>query len=246
MKREQLNLPLYLSMPHPCSYLPDQAASSLFVDPDFPMSALVYSRLIPLGFRRSGDMVYRPRCSACSQCRSARIPVNAFHPRRRHRRTMLRNSDCTVTPVDNRFREEHFALYRRYMDSRHSGSSMADPDPTAYRQFLVADWADTHFIEIRENKRLLAVAVTDQVDDGLSAVYTFFEPTIPQRSLGVFAILSQIRLAEQLALPHLYLGYWIRDCGKMRYKTDYRPVELFDGRAWRRFNSDQEPMLDLS
>jgi len=112
---------------------------------------------------------------------------------------------------------------------------MQDSSPAEYADFLMADWCDTHFVEIRREQQLLAVAVTDQLEDGLSAVYTFFAPEEAARSLGTFAILTQIQLARQWDLPHLYLGYWVRDCRKMSYKADFRPLQLFSEGEWREF-----------
>ena len=237
MKRAEL--PLLLVPPSECSYLEDQFSSSAFVDPNAPMSTRLYGQLLRLGFRRSGRLVYRPHCETCQQCRSVRIPVEEFTPRRRHRRIQQRNAEVEIVPGNARFQAEHYALYQRYTASRHAGGSMADSDEAEYMSFLQADWCDTQFVELRENGQLLGVAVTDQLEDGLSAVYTFFEPELPDRSLGAFAILAQISLAKRLGLPYLYLGYWVRDCDKMRYKTDYRPIEVHSEGRWRRFLSGE-------
>jgi arginine-tRNA-protein transferase len=235
MSRGTRQIPLLLSMPQPCSYLPDRLASNLVVDPAVGPDMRLYSQLIRQGFRRSGRILYRPHCEACRQCLSLRIPVEEFALRRRHRRIMHRNRELVITPCNPRFRQEHFALYRRYTASRHGGGSMAESSPDEYLDFLTADWSDTLFLEMREQGRLLAVAVTDEVGDGLSAVYTYFAPELPQRSLGTFAVLGQVDLARQLGLPYLYLGYWIRDCAKMAYKADYRPMQVYSEGRWRQF-----------
>ena len=228
-------LALYLSAPQPCSYLPRETEQSLLLDPDLGISNALYGELIRRGFRRSGDLVYRPHCPFCRQCLSARIPVADFRPRRRHRRVLKANRDLRLVEREPGFRDEHFALYRRYTQARHPGGSMAEASPESYIDFLVADWCDTRFLELRQNDRLLAVAVTDRVSDGLSAVYTFFEPDLPARSLGTRAILAQIERCRELDLPYLYLGYWIRDSEKMRYKGDFRPLEVFSEERWKRF-----------
>jgi len=235
MSQERRQIPLLLSMPQPCSYLENRFSSNVVVDPESDIDTPLYSQLIRQGFRRSGRMVYRPHCEDCRQCLSLRIPANEFTMRRRHRRIMQRNREAVLNPCNARFQQEHYDLYCRYTASRHSGGSMADSSAQEYLDFLVAKWSETLFIEIREQGRLLAVAVTDEVEDGLSAVYTFFEPELPQRSLGTFAVLSQLSLARQLGLQYLYMGYWIRDCGKMAYKADYRPMQLYSGGRWRRF-----------
>ena len=240
MKHEHLHLPLYLSVAEQCSYLPGRMSRSLFVDPDKHMDTRTYSQLIRKGFRRSGRMVYRPYCEHCRQCLAVRVPVEHFRPARRFRRVLRLNQDLHVIPRNALFAQEHYALYQRYMDTRHAGGSMADSSPDDYSDFLIADWCDTHFLEIRQQEQLMAVAVTDQVLDGLSAVYTFFEPKQPRRSLGNFSILVQIDLCRQLGLPYLYLGYWIRDCDKMRYKADFRPLQVFTQDEWREFAAGEE------
>ena len=245
MNAQSLRLTLYLSAPQPCSYLAGQEAQSLFADPQGPMDTRIYGQLVQRGFRRGGHLVYRPRCPECQQCRSARVPVATFRPRRRHRRVLRANRDLRIVPVPPAFREEHFTLYRRYTRARHAGGSMADSSAQEYMDFLVADWCTTDFLEIRLSDQLLGVAVTDRLTDGLSAVYTFFDPDQPGRSLGTWAILAQIERARELGLPWLYLGYWIRDCEKMRYKTGFRPIELYDGQGWCRFEAGETVELQV-
>ena len=232
-------LPLYLSAPSECGYLPGRSSRSLFVDPDARMTVQLYSQLIHKGFRRSGGVVYRPECDGCSQCLSARVPVARFHMRRRFQRVLKANRDLELVQRSASFTASHYALYRRYLGSRHADSGMAGSSPADYSSFLISAWSDTHFLEIRRQERLMGVAVTDQVLDGLSAVYTFFDPDEPQRSLGTYAILAQLELCRRLGLPYLYLGYWIRDCGKMRYKADFRPLQLFSEGDWREFGADE-------
>jgi arginine-tRNA-protein transferase len=232
-------LPLYLSPPHRCSYLADRQSQTLFVDPHGPMDTAIYHALLQRGFRRSGRIVYAPRCEGCRQCVSARIPVAHFSPRRIQRRIQRRNADLSRVLVEPALLAEHFALYQRYTAARHGEGGMADASPSDYLDFLCADWCDTVFMELRGPQGLLAVAVTDIVGDGLSSVYTFFDPDLDQRSLGTFAILSQIELARERALRYLYLGYWIRDCRKMAYKTAFRPIELWWQDRWQRFDRDE-------
>ncbi len=233
------NLPLYLSAASACSYLAEHRSRNLFVDPEADMDLLVYSHLARRGFRRSGRLVYRPHCDACRQCLSIRLPLDRFHMKRRFRRVLEANRDLKVTPRSASFIAEHYALYQRYTAARHADGKMQESTPSEYTDFLMADWCDTHFLEMRLEDRLLAVAVTDQLEDGLSAVYTFFEPEQAKRSLGTFAILAQIGLGRQLQLPYLYLGYWIRDCGKMRYKADFRPLQIFSEGEWQEFSPGQ-------
>jgi arginine-tRNA-protein transferase len=135
-----------------------------------------------------------------------------------------------------RFTEEHFALYAKYLDSRHEDSSMASPGEDDFRDFLLCDWSDSHFIELRQDTQLVAVAVTDFVRDGLSAVYSYFDPVMQERSLGSYCILQQVAMAKQLRLPYVYLGYWLQDHPKMHYKINYRPLELYIDDRWQQFD----------
>jgi arginine-tRNA-protein transferase len=236
MTRINRQLPLYLSAPHACSYLPDRQAGTLFADPDQPMDMATYSELLRYGFRRSGRMVYAPRCETCSQCVSVRVPVDEFVPRRSQRRILRANADVQVREHRAGYNPEHYELYRRYTGDRHSDGDMASASAAEYLGFLRADWSRTLFLESRLGQRLVAVAATDLVEDGLSAVYTFFDPEFAARSPGTFAILSQIERTRSMGLPHLYLGYWIRDSHKMAYKVNFRPIELWGEGKWRRLD----------
>ncbi len=232
-------LRLFLTGRHPCSYLPGRSARSLFVQPEGPKSTALCSVLLDQGFRRSGEHIYRPACDECGACVASRIPVARFNPRRSQRRIWARNrEDLVVRMVPAAFTDEYFDLYRRYLALRHPDGEMADPSPEEYRQFLLGNWCETLFLEVREAGVLRAVAVTDVLEHGLSAVYTFFDPEQQERSLGVFCILSQIEEARRRGLSWLFLGYWVHGCRKMAYKTEYRPVELLLEGSWRAFERD--------
>ncbi len=243
MNRSKRHLPLYLSAPHPCSYLPDRQSNTLFADPAQPMDMRTYGELLHYGFRRSGRVVYAPRCEDCSQCVSVRIPVDGFALRRKHRRILRSNHDIALYEHAAKFNRAHYDLYQAYTRARHQDGDMANASPAEYLGFLRADWCDTSFLEFSRDGELVAVAVTDVLLDGLSAVYTFFDPDLAQRSLGTFAILSQIDLARRRGLSYLYLGYWVRDSRKMAYKTEFRPIELCYGGRWRRVGLD-DPLPD--
>ncbi len=161
-----------------------------------------------------------------------RIPVKDYKFSRNDRRTLRKNSDIRIQQLDNKFVEEHFDLYQRYINSRHIGGSMENPTRSDYHRFLICDWTDTSFIEFRSHDKLLAIAVTDTTSTGHSAVYTFFDPEESDRSLGHFSIMTQIRLTQESALPYLYLGYWIKNCQKMAYKSRYKPAEGFINDEW--------------
>ncbi|MCK0152403.1 arginyltransferase [Alcanivorax sp. S6407] len=218
---------------HACSYLEDRQASTLFVDPQATLSPALYSELSLLGFRRSGDYLYRPHCEECSACIPARVRAADFKPRRRHRRIRKLNQDLVVSREPARFTRELYSLYADYINQRHGDGDMYPPSEEQFTNFLTCDWADTHFYCFREQGKLRAVAVTDQLEDGLSAVYTFFDPNRHERSLGVMALIWQIEQCQRLNLPYLYLGYWIDQCQKMRYKNEYQPLEILRSGAWK-------------
>lgn len=221
---------LYLSLPHECGYLPERQATTLFLDPDHVLQRQRYDDFVRAGFRRSGNLVYRPHCQTCQSCVAVRIPVERFQPNRGQRRIWQRNQDLAIDDLSPAFDDEHFQLYRRYLATRHAGGGMDDPTPDKYLDFLVSRHTRTVFHEMRLGGQLMAVAVTDHLGDGLSAVYTFYEPQERRRGLGVFSVLWQVELARVLGLKYVYLGYWISNCDKMAYKTAYRPLEaLIDG-----------------
>ena len=225
-------LAFYQSQEHACSYLEGRTAASLFADPTARMTNTMYSRLAEYGFRRSGSHIYRPSCPDCTDCIPTRIPVRDFHENRTQLRVRRRNADLHVNPVAPQYHEAHFQLYRRYIATRHPGGGMDDPDPRKYLEFLTCAWSDTRFYEFHCDRQLLAVAVVDHLEDALSAVYTFYDPEQSKRSLGTYAILWEIELAQRLRLPWLFLGYWIKDCPKMAYKGRIRPLQIWRNGLW--------------
>lgn len=232
MSGHQRSPDIFLSMPHPCSYLPGKTAATLFIDPRFPVDRERYGTFTRLGFRRSGDLIYRPHCPGCSACVPVRIPTERFVPDRGQRRVWKKNRDVEVSARPAVFVREQFDIYLRYQTARHPGGGMDDPDPQKYLQFLAGPRVETVFYEMRANGRLLGVAVVDRLDDGLSAVYTFYEPSEAERSLGTFAVLWELEHARSLGLPWLYLGYWIANSRKMAYKTNFRPIEAYRNGQW--------------
>ncbi|OEO25604.1 arginyltransferase [Pseudomonas sp. J237] len=233
---ELARLKFYATQPHACSYLPDEQATTLFLDPSQPMDVEVYAELSEMGFRRSGDHLYRPHCQNCVACVPARIPAETFAPNRQQRKILKRNEDIVVTPARPVFNEEYYALYSRYIEQRHADGDMYPPSRDQFSTFLVRSLSFSRFYEFRKDGRLVAIAVTDVLPNGLSAVYTFYDPSEERRSLGRFAILWQINQTQQLGLHALYLGYWIKNCKKMNYKTQYRPIELFINQRWITLN----------
>ncbi len=232
MTSSMRDLKVYTTYPHSCSYLEDQEATTLFVDPRQPVDQKLYSNLSQLGFRRSGSHIYRPHCTHCDACIAARIPVDLFETKRGQRRTWNRNQDLTVHATDDMRDNAAFELYQNYIESRHSDGDMYPPEREQYESFLSNAWGCTRYYRFYDGESLVALAVVDELVDGLSAIYTFFDPALDRRSLGGFAILWQIEKAREMGLDYLYLGYWVRNCQKMAYKSDYRPLELYVNNRW--------------
>ena len=222
---------------HECGYWHDRPARDLVVEPNEPRLPQIYPRALELGFRRSGDLVYRPNCHGCRLCVAVRVPVALFQPDRSQRRNLKRNADLVARVLPAERTDEQLALYQRYLGQRHRGGGMDDHGAVQFDQFLAGSWSQTRFMEIRrkvegETGPLLAVAVTDLLPQALSAVYTFYDPDEATRGLGTFAILQQIEWARRERLAHLYLGYWIAGHAKMDYKRRLRPLDGYDGQRW--------------
>ena len=197
-----------------------------------------YSDLVRAGFRRSGVFTYRPYCDACSECVPVRIPVALLEPNRSQRRALARHADLVAAQTSLAFHEEHYALYQRYQAERHTGGGMDRDNRDQYSHFLLQTHVDSRLIEFREGGVLRMASIMDMLPDGISSVYTFYDPQLPHASLGTYAILWQLLLCRELALPYLYLGYWIRGSRKMAYKANFRPLEgLFQGQ-WRRLEDE--------
>lgn len=225
-------LKLYATKPHACSYLPGKDATTIFIDPDVDIDGDIFSQLSELGFRRSGHHVYRPKCDSCRACVPIRIPVNEFHMSRSQKRCTKANRDVQAHIVENIDTDEHYQLYATYIEQRHADGDMYPPSLKQYRDFLTSEWGITRYIEYRIEDRLIAVSVCDLLDNGVSAIYAFFDPDEHKRSLGVFNILFQIQWARELRLPFVYLGYWISKCKKMSYKVEYRPFQVLIENRW--------------
>ncbi len=227
------SIQLYLTAPYPCSYLADLEARSQVATPAFLITTPIYSKLVRHGFRRSGTFTYRPRCDTCRQCVPARVVVADFKASRSQRRSWKRHHDLQVHILPLQDKAEYFDLYRRYQQTRHAEGGMKDDDPEQYRNFLLQSHVDSLLVEFREGDALRMVSIVDVLEDGLSAVYTFYDTEIANASYGTFNVLWQIELCRKLGLPFLYLGYWIRDSQKMAYKAKFQPLQGLQDDEWR-------------
>lgn len=227
-----ISIPLFLTQEYDCSYLTGEQAQSAFVHPTFQLTPSLYSQLIEQGFRRSGDQVYIPKCPQCSACLPARLAVNEFKINRNQKRCLKKNSQTRAIVKPPVFEQQHYDMYMRYQKMRHGDGSMAESSPDEYLNFLGSTWCDTRFVEFSIGSKLAGIAVIDYLDNALSAVYTFFEPEFSSHSLGVYAILWQIKQAKLQQREFLYLGFWIKNCKKMSYKSKYQPLQLFIDNCW--------------
>ncbi|WP_189616071.1 arginyltransferase [Shewanella fodinae] len=215
-----------------CSYFAERQEQLLVIKQEL-LQLPLYERLLAMGFRRSGDAVYRPRCPNCDACQSLRIPLTDFTPSKRQKRTLAHNRDIEVR-VTNSYSPVHYALYDRYIRARHHDGSMYPPTPEQYQHFLQCQWITAHFIELYLDKQLVGVAVTDILPDSLSAVYSYFEPEMEKRSLGALMILHQCQLGKLWGKQYLYMGYQIDNHPKMGYKRLYRPYEILTELGWQK------------
>ena len=215
-----------------CSYKAQETAATVFVDPELTIDQKLNTRLSELGYRRSGAHLYRPDCENCHACISCRLPVQNYKRNKRFQRIWNRNSDLRVIEHPTLEGEEAFLLYQSYIEKRHSDGDMYPATTEQFDAFIRSNVEGGRYYGFYLEQKLIAVAVSDILASGLSAVYTFFDPAQEKRSLGNYAILWQIEQARSLGLDYLYLGYWIKGCAKMEYKIAYRPLEMLVEGKW--------------
>ena len=230
-------LQFYNTAAYPCSYLAGQQAASQVATPPHLITTEIYSELVRSGFRRSGFFTYRPNCEACRACIPVRLPVERFTPNRSQRRCLKALTGLHARELPLIDFDEHFRLYQRYQAVRHAGGGMDQDNHEQYANFLLQSRVDTRLIEFTENGALRMVSIIDALNDGLSSVYTFYDPNLVGPGLGTYSILWQIAQCAANNLPYLYLGYWIRESQKMSYKANFRPIEGLIGGEWREFDA---------
>lgn len=240
------NPQFYLTAPSTCPYLEGQFERKVFTHLVGDKASELNDLLTQGGFRRSQNIAYRPACETCRACVSVRILAQEFKPSRNMRRVLAANEDLVASVYDAEPSTEQYSLFRTYLDARHRRGGMSDMTVLDYAMMVEDTHVDTRIIEYRKRGpdtfitgkgegELVAIALTDVMGDGLSMVYSFFNPDMAERSLGTFMILDHIERARTMGLPHVYLGYWVRGSRKMDYKIRFRPQEHLGPSGWARY-----------
>lgn len=223
---------LFETVTDQCPYLEHELSASILIDPDKPVKPALFSLLSKSGFRRSGSMLYSPKCPTCKACISVRVPSKEYQSTRSQKRVWRKNTDLTVTIEDVKFKQQHFELYLKYQQHRHPESTMCDDAPEKYISFLQSNFSNSKLVCFHDGTQVIGISAIDQFDGGISAVYTFFDPDQSHRSLGTFAIMYLLKLARLREIPHVYLGYWVDKSDKMDYKRKFKPLEGYQNRQW--------------
>ncbi len=242
----------YVTAPQPCPYLDGRVERKLFTALQGEHATALNDSLSKQGFRRSQNVLYRPSCAECAACLSSRIRVADFTPSKSQRRALRRNRALTRDALSPWATEDQFTLFRRYLESRHADGGMADMDIFEFAAMIEETPVRSRVVEYStpegDNRELAAVCLTDVLDDGLSMVYSFFDPDRDRDSLGTYVILDHIRLARESGLPYVYLGYWVPGSPKMDYKVRFSALEIYRDGAWQdlgdpeEFKADQHPL----
>jgi arginine-tRNA-protein transferase len=235
---ERRNFPqFFITAAAPCPYLPGRFERKVFTHLIGADARRLNSQLSLGGFRRSQNIAYRPACDGCTACVSVRVCVDQFEPSRTHLRTLRRNEDIKSIDVRSKATSEQYSLFRAYIDARHGDGGMADMTVLDFAAMVDDTFVDSRLVEYRISSgdnagELVAAVLIDVLEDGISMIYSFYDPDMNNRSLGTFMILDQISRARELGLPYLYLGYWIRGSRKMSYKANFLPQERLTAEGW--------------
>jgi leucyl-tRNA---protein transferase len=227
-------LDFYITPEHDCPYLADKQSKTVFLNPEIEPQLSIYQWLIEKGFRRSGEHIYRPQCEQCNDCISIRISPKTFIPNKQQKRCAKKGTRF-ITKVSNaKFDLEHYQLFENYITARHQDGDMYPTSEKQYKEFVLSDWSNSQFLDFYAptTNNLIASCVFDRLENGLSAIYTFFDVEYSKFSLGRLAILKLLDLCQSNQLDYVYLGYWINQCQKMSYKGEYRPMECFVEDKW--------------
>ncbi|CUH77574.1 arginyltransferase [Tropicibacter naphthalenivorans] len=236
----------YVTAPQPCPYLDGRMERKLFTSLQGDTAQVLNDSLSKQGFRRSQNVLYRPSCSDCAACLSARIKVADFKPTRSQRKVMKKNPNLLRRATSPWATEEQYELFRRYLDERHADGGMADMDVFEFAAMIEETPIRTRVIEYtdKDSGDLIATCLTDMLDDGLSMVYSFYEPTQTRQSLGTWMILDHIQIAREAGLPYVYLGYWVPGSDKMGYKVQFSGLELYRHGAWAPMGNPEDYEAD--
>ena len=238
MSIERRNFPqFFITAPSTCPYLPGRVERKVFTHLVGHDARSLNTQLSQGGFRRSQNIAYRPACDGCTACVSVRVPVNGFQPSRSFRRTLKANADIDASVVKSEAKHDHYGLFRGYIDSRHGDGGMADMTVLDFSAMVDDNFVDSRLIEYRirggaDDGRLVAAVLVDILGDGISMIYSFYDPDEAARSLGTFMILDNIARVKRLGLPYLYLGYWVKGSRKMDYKARFLPQERLTPEGW--------------
>jgi arginine-tRNA-protein transferase len=239
----------FVTSPAPCPYLAGKTERKVFTELSGQHAAELNDALGRIGFRRSQGVAYRPSCIDCSACISVRVVASEFQPSSTQRKMLRKHADLEVTACKPWTTEEQYELLGRYLHARHPGGGMVDMDENDFADMVEQSPVKTFVVEYREKSingrpgKLVGACLTDQQGDGLSMIYSFFEPNDPERpGLGTFIILDHIMRAAKAGLPYVYLGYWVQDAPRMTYKARYRPLERLGPNGWHRFEPDQREL----
>ncbi len=235
----------YVTAPQPCPYLAGRMERKLFTALQGEQAEKLNDSLSKQGFRRSQNVLYRPSCSDCAACLSARIDVSAFRPGKSQRRTINRNAHLRRNAASPWATEDQYSLFRRYLDNRHAEGGMADMDVFEFAAMIEETPIRSRVVEYSDPAgRLTAVCLTDVLDDGLSMVYSFYEPDLPKQSLGSWMILDHVEIARETGLPYVYLGYWVPGSPKMGYKSTFSGIEVYRHGRWQKMRPPEEYEAD--